>query len=139
MSETWKTTRLCSLMSTLKVLSQKLWEDIDAVDDPRAYYIPPENKKEAKLRIEFIDQMLKKHSRMFNSRQPVDYLYGNLERHKGKLHPEQITIPGVKSDADEVKEIDILVEAMKDPKWFFDEPHHVGCRKLFDTEEESNV
>ena len=86
-----------------------------------------------------IDQMLKKHSRMLNSRQPVDYLYGNLERHKGKLHPEQITIPGVKSDADEVKEIDIFVEAMRDPKWFFDEPHHVGCRKLFDTEEESNV
>lgn len=132
MAEAWKEKRLCDLQRYLRIESQKLWQDINAVDDPQAYYIPYENVKEANKRIEFVDKMLKEHVNMFNSRHPVDFLVGNVLRHKAKLHPEQMCLPGVKSDADEVKEIDILVdEVCKNPRWFFDEVHHVGCRRLF--------
>jgi len=87
MAEAWKEKRLCDLQRYLKIESQKLWQDINAVDDPQAYYIPYENVKEAKKRIEFVDKMLKEHVNMFNSRHPVDFLVGNVLRHKAKLHP----------------------------------------------------
>jgi len=133
-AESWKERKLYDLHRILKNESQKLWQDLNAVDDPQAYYIPYENVKEANKRIEFVDKMLKKHVNMFNSRHPVDFLVGNVLRHKAKLKPDQMCMPGIKSDAEEAREIDIFVdEVCKDPKWFFDEVHHVNCRLLFDS------
>ena len=124
-NDAWKERRLCDLRNVLKEKKQSLWQDINAVDDPQAYYIPYENMEEAKRRVDFIDRMLKKHAKMFNTSYPVDYLFGNLSKRKAKLHPEQIAMEGMHSDADEAEEIDELIRVLRDPNWYFDEVHHV--------------
>lgn len=138
--DNWKARRLCDAKRILNRESQRLWEDIQAVDDPMAYFVPEENRAEARKRIEYVDRMLKKHQNMFNSRWPVDYLYGNLLRHLKAMQPNQMRMDGVLDNQEqEIKEIRILMnEVLKDPRQFFDEPHHVGCRHFFSSKPTSN-
>ena len=135
--DTWKSRRLCDLQRILNKESQNLWESLQEAESyettPQTYYIPDENWDEARQRIEYVDRMLKKHKKMFDSRWPVDYLYGNLLRHLKAMQPNQMRMDGVLDNQEqEIKEIRILMnEVLKDPRWFFDEPHHVGCRHFF--------
>ena len=89
----------CSVIGKkIKSLALKLHQDLEGTivgDDPYAWYVPYENQEEARRRVDFAYEMLKKYRSYMNprSQQPVRNLFGYLNRRLRKIDEQ---LPGIR-------------------------------------------
>ena len=116
----------------------KLWQDVkasewgDTVDN---WFVPEENRKEAERRVHFVNEMLKKYTKMFHSKQKVYHFIHNLnaqlkkKEERLKFLKNQVAMDFVDTETEitaleeEIKEIQEIKYLIKNSKSYFTAPH----------------